>query len=302
MNHQSSFPTRQVHLISTAGVPVANGEGKGDLTFFFKAPIVYVPSSYDVILSCVSASIPYVWFNINSTNNVFTISNHFYWTEVAYGLYTYTFAPGNYSINDILSILNKEFAKMHTFSYNQNTHLITLEILDQIKNPIYPGETPPEWIGQTRVKFPTVANSMARFLGFQENVETSVLPIPDLPTNIISRTITSVKPINLINTTSVYVECPDLINESFDSRVGGQSGVICRIPVSGSPGNLLTWTNVFGTHSKLALKQINHVRIRLLDDARNVIDLRGFTWTVTLQFNVAEATPFVEGDWLATRP
>jgi len=259
MEHQSFFPTRQVHLVSTAGVPSMSRGTLADLTFFFTTPVVNIPSSYDVTLSCISASIPYVWGNIASTNGTFNVT-------IAGTPYATTLAPGNYSIDDVLAVLALKVPAL-AYSYSANTHLITLT--------------------HPTSDFTLTDASLSAFLGFTTLTSSGLA-------------LTSTLPINMVQTTSVYVETPDLICESFDSRTGGQSGVICRVPVSGSPWNLLTWTNIFGTQSKLALKQINHVRVRLLDDKRNVLDLRGFTWAVTLQFSVVEATPFVEGEWLQT--
>jgi len=259
MEHQSYFPTRQVHLVSTAGVPTNYGNSLADLTFYFKTPIVNIPSSYDVTLSCISASIPYVWGNINTANGTFSVS-------IGGTPYIATLAPGNYSIDDVLAVLALKVPTL-TYNYSANTHLITLT--------------------HPTSDFTLTDASLSAFLGFTTLASSGL-------------SLASTVPINMVQTTSVYVESPDLICESFDSRTGGQSGVICRVPVSGSPWNLLTWTNIFGTSSKLALKQINHVRVRLLDDNRNVLDLRGFTWAVTLQFSVVEATPFVEGEWLQT--
>ena len=262
MEHQSFFPMRQVHLVSTAGVPTNNGETLADLTFFFKSPIVYIPSSYDVNLACISASIPYVWGNINTTNNVFSV-------RLDSGpSYSVTLTPGNYSMDDIVAVLGTQIPAL-TFSYSANTHLITITTPNTFDN------------------FVITDSSLSPFLGFTVLVSNT-------------QTLTSTVPVNMIRTSSVYVETPDLLNESFDSRTGGQSGVLCRIPVSGTPWNLLTWTNIFGTHTMLDLKQINHVRVRLIDDQRNTLDLREFTWSVTLQFSVVEATPFVEGEWLQT--
>ena len=259
MEH-SYFPTRQVHLVSTAGIPTLNGATKADLTFYFHTPIVYIPSSYDCILSCVSASIPYIWGNIDATNCQFSVHGPSFSTGVALHV-------GSYSVDNILTILGERIPDL-TFTYSANSHLVT--------------------ITHANDEFTLTDSSLSDFLGFETKVSTGL-------------TLVSTKPINMIKTTSVFVETPDLLSESFDSRLQGQSGVICRIPVTGSPGNLLTWTNIFGAHTKLALKQINHIRIRLLDDQRNVLDLRGYTWTVTLQFSVAEGRPFVEGDWLETR-
>ena len=122
--------------------------------------------------------------------------------------------------------------------------------------------------------------------------------MPDGATKTFTMSLTGTKPINLIRTTSVYIETPELLNEAFDSRTNGQSGVLCRIPINTTPFTLLQWTNIFGTNTKLAVKQINHIRIRLLDDDRNVIDMRGFNFSITLQFNIVEAKSFIEGEYL----
>ena len=261
-SHQSAFPTRQVHLVSSSGVPTLPGETKADMTFFFRTPIVYIPSSYDCVLSCISASIPYVWGNVNASNNTFSV--------LLDGIEsTVSLSPGSYSVDNIVSILGTRIPAL-TFAYNMNSHLVS--------------------ISHESLNFTLTDSSMSAFLGFVENKTSAELSL------------ISTKPINMIRTTSVFIDTPDLLCESFDSRMGGQSGIICRVPVSGSPGNLITWTNIFGTSTKLAFKQINHVRIRLLDDDRNVLDTRGYTWTVTLQFSVEESHAFIEGDWLQTDP
>jgi hypothetical protein len=199
---------------------------------------------------------------------------------------TITLPIGNYNITQIIDALNKGITYF-TFSYNPNTHLVSIAM--KTDSPGYLWMLDGGYYG-----FQIVDTSMSVLLGFTTK---SVLANRDV-IPITCESLSSTKPMNLIRTTSVFVECPDLINESFDSRIQSQSGVICRIPVSGSPGNLLTWTNTLGTTSKLSLKQINHIRIRLLDDDRNVIDTRGYTWVVTLQFSVKEATSFIEGDWI----
>ena len=251
--HQSSFPSRQVHLISTSGIPSNNGSTKADLMFYFNTPVVYIPSSYDCVLSCISASIPYIWTNITSDNNTISVANQ-----------SVSLPIGNYNITDIMDYLNKHITNI-TFSYSATTNLVTAT--------------------STSAGFTFTDNSLSNFLGFTTKSSSTLILVATVP-------------INLIKTTSVYVECPELLNESFDSRINGQSGVICRIPVVGSPGNLISWTNIFGTHTKLSVKHINHIRVRLLDDQRNILDLRGFTWTVTLQFNIVESVDFVEGAWL----
>ena len=256
-SHQSTFPTRQVHLVSTAGIPTLSGETKADLTFFFNTPIVYIPSSYDCLLSCVSASIPYVWSNIASTNNTFSV-------QIGGVTHTSTLQAGSYGVDSIINILGTKNPTL-TFTYNQNTHTIN--------------------ITHATSDFTLTDTSLSAYLGFTNMGSTAF-------------SLDSTVPVNMIKTTSVFVETPDLLSESFDSRLHGQSGVVCRIPIAGTPGSLLSWTNVFGTQTKLALKQINHVRVRLLDDRREVLDMRGYTWTVTLQFAVAESIPFVEGEWL----
>jgi len=261
MEHQSFFPSRQVHLVSTSGVPTLNGQTKADLTFFFNSPVVYIPSSYDCLISCVSASIPYVWGNIDSTNKVFGFT-------LAGVAYSATLSVGTYSIDNILAVLTAKLPVL-TYAYSANTRLVT--------------------ISHPTLNFTLTDASLSPYLGFTTMTSTGC-------------SLTSTVQVNFIKTTSVFVETPELVSETFDSRTRGQSGIVCRVPVQGSPGNLLVWTNILGTSTKLPFKQINHIRLRLLDDAQNVLDLGTYVWTVTLQFSIVEATSFIDGDWLHSEP
>ena len=255
--YQSHFPTRQVHCVSSAAIET--NSTLADCLFYFTSSIMFVPSSYDIIISCISASIPYVWLNINESNNVFKV-------DYSGGSYTYTLPAGNYSITDILTVLGENIPEL-TFTYNSNTHKVLISHATE------------------NITIAVVLYSLCSYLGFTDFFSSTL-------------TQTSFKPINLIRTTSIYVETPDLINESFDSRTHCSSGIVARIPVAGAPYSLISWTNIFGTHSKISLKQINHIRIRLLDDNRNIIDMRGALWTITLQFNAVPSTEYIEGEWL----
>jgi hypothetical protein len=296
MAHQA-YPTRQVHLVSTAGIR-KNGSGdSADLLFGFNMPIVECENTYSALMSCVSASIPYTWKNVNSSNN--TLTWHFPVTYIPtqyptgyqdhFGTVsgTITIPEGQYSIVTLLEALNasllKDIPKYEDASgnllstkplieYNKSTHLLTF----------------------TSIKKVFMTGPLWSFLGFATDPLSVYLPNNDFQYVYFFNNVTSKTQVNMIKTTSIYVECVNLLNESFDSRLNGQSGVIARIPVVGLPNNMLTWTNGFGTRTRLADKVIKYIHIRLLDDKREVLQIQG-TWTMTLQFEVVLIEPLVPG-------
>ena len=268
----SPWSSRQVHLVSTAGIAIKGSETKADLMFYFKTPIFDIPATYNAQISCVSCSIPYSWLNITSSNNRISLyiadQEGYEFTSV------HNLAIGQYSITDIITYLNQRLTitAFATFgmvaTYSQATHTITIT-----------SSTGTAYIG-------LFSGSLVDLLGISRAGAPYSFPF------------TSSKLINLLPTTSVYVETVGLLNESYDSRLQGQSGVLCRVPVNGAFNSMLTWVNTFHTRTQLSVKNLNNLRIRLLDDARNTLDLNGYTWSITLQFDIVSVKPFLADDTL----
>ena len=61
----SRYPSRQVHLLSKNGQNLTSTDSS-DLYFKFSEMLSDAPHGVDVVLSCVSATIPYSWQNIST--------------------------------------------------------------------------------------------------------------------------------------------------------------------------------------------------------------------------------------------
>lgn len=114
MSH-TPFPSRQIHLNSQDGHTMSATD-EATKIFYFNTPIINVPNSYDLIVSCVSASIPYSWYNIDDTSNFLLIN----------GL-SIVIPIGQYSITTLLFALNKLLSTVDVAAtYDYATHLVTL--------------------------------------------------------------------------------------------------------------------------------------------------------------------------------
>ena len=240
-----------------------------------------VPDTVDILLSVVSATVPYSWPNVATSqyNNVFTY-------VVAESLIPrlITVPDGYYSILDLLDFLNTSpnfIADNLTATYARPTGLVTIKRSAVCDANVYGIE-----IGATLPWIPLSSCSLATVLGF--NMTTFSLASMVVSLFIgggIATTWYGNTPVALLPTQSAWIES-DFLTDSFDSRQGGRTTVLARVPVTGIPGTYIQWQNVTGQRVRVHQKQIgSQVMLRLTDDGQNLLDFRGRPWCVTLQID-----------------
>ena len=102
--------------------------------------------------------------------------------------------------------------------------------------------------------------------------------------------ITSDSTADLLGFRSVRI-CTNLPTQARDTRVGGgTSNVLERVPVNQPPQGLISYTPVPPHWSRVFDLKIDELRIDLLDEDSNVIDMRGAHWEITLLIRNEGAT------------
>jgi hypothetical protein len=220
----------------------------------FQLPVIYTARDSYIHLSLVSLVIPYSFYNINNTNNVFK------YTILATGITHIRYIPvGNYNINQLTAWLQANMGNNMTVSYNSISNKITFS------NAVS--------------QFTITYNDFARILGF-------VQPTADIFEN------TKLAPycVNLYTIYNINVES-NLVTYNF-SNVPTETttqNILCSIPVITQPQGLISYENKSQYKTNLYVGELSVLKITLKDNRGNILDMNGCDYTMTLQI---DSVPF----------
>jgi len=115
-------------------------------------------------------------------------------------------------------------------------------------------------------------------------------PLIGVSTTATGTSVVSDATADLLGFRSVRI-CTNLPTQARDTRVGGgTSNVLERVPVNQPPQGLISYTPVPPHWSRVFDLKIDELRIDLLDEDSNVIDMRGAHWEITLLIRNEGAT------------
>ncbi len=241
----------QIHLDSHFAT-IKNNNNSADCQF--QLPIINTARDSYIHLSLVSMVIPYSFYNINSTNNVFTYS------LLSTGLsYSRTIPVGNYNINQITAYLQANMGNSMSVSYNGITNKITFS--------------------NSSTSFTLVYNEFAKVLGF-------VTPT----TNIYETSKTAPYCVNLYTIYNINVET-NLLTYNFcnvPNETTSQT-ILASIPVITQPQGLISYENKSQYKTNLYVGELSILAIKLRDNRGNLLDMNGCDYTMTLQI---DSVPF----------
>ena len=273
------YPSRQVHCYSQAGLGLTSSSGS-ELFFHFNEMLADVPDTVDILLSVVSATVPYSWPNVATAQ----MNNSFVYVVAESPLVPrlITVPDGYYNVLELIDYLNKSpqfLADNLTATYARPTGLVTIARSATASAVVF-GLA----VGATLPWIPLSSCSLAAVLGFNLSYFSAASMAYTLFTGGgIATTWYGSTPVSLLHTQSVWIES-DFLTDSFDSRSGGRTPVLARVPVTGIPGTYIQWQNITGQRVRVHQKQIgSQVLLRLTDDNQNLLDFRNRPWCVTLQ-------------------
>jgi hypothetical protein len=219
-------------------------------------------------ISLKHAIIPYSWYNVNSNNNKFVI------TDNANATYTFTLDEGNYTGITLASYLTtlvsdynsgQFFYPLNSFSCSYNTKTSKLTMTCNYQFVILSSST------------------CLNLLGFYKNTTyTSTLST--------HYTLTSVKPIDLIPVKCICISLPEINTDNYSLNLGlNNKSILCSIPVDVSPMGLIIYKNEnFSINTEN--NDLDLFMIKLIDQDGNVINLNGLNFYMTFEFNIIKFT------------
>ena len=249
-----------------------------DFQFILNPPITIDQEDY-LTCQCVYAEIPYSFYNTNSNNNYFYITEYDTtdYTGTAYSRH-FSLTSGSYSVyelrDEVKSQLNtnNHYSSSTTYdvTYNIITNKMTISMSAGTRSAI--------------INF-TVSNNMSIQLGFKEQ-NYSLNP---------SNTIVSDNVCNMSNVHAIYVKSNMSSSKVYNTRGNhNNSSILQKIQIDSNSLNMIYSTPTDASYkSKLEQKTIDRIELRLTDQRDRLIDLNGLHFEMTLQFNEHHATHYL---------
>lgn len=209
-----------------------------------------------------SVTIPYSWYSIDSTNNVFEF--------IRGPSFSFTLSPGNYTYSELATALqtgmNTLDANAYTVTYNTITSKFTIA-----------------GAANFTMDF-TGTSNMKKVLGFPNNSYTGTNSYTASNVAIISN------PFNIIITSD---KLRQITTDMGWVNINGEyirSNVITNFLVNGDPGNVMTFynsTNDIKWHNTLR-HYIHNIDFQLRDgnDYNKIMDLNGVNWLIEIIFEL----------------
>jgi len=249
-----AFESFQVHLCSS-DADIINNNNTADCVF--NMPIIEIDSQNHIYLSVVHATIPYTFYQINSSNNYLVYSYNGIKNDL-------TITEGNYNVYNLATYLQTNLPNT-TVSYSSITNAFTFTCTSNVNFAFYLESTCLPLLG-----FASGSNPLSFYAS----------------SNYI---LTSTQAVNLITTNCLCIYS-NLKTYSFNkSKVNDQS-VLCSIPINVAPCGMIIHSNHDNYKCNTFTNVISQIEIKICDQEGNIINLNGSNWTITLQFDILNYT------------
>ena len=243
----SSIENFQLHLSSNYADKIYN-YNNCDAEFYL--PVIEIPSQYHLHINVVHSSIPFTFYNINSSNNVLNYTS-------GSQSYSLIIPQGNYNVTSMKTYLVSTLPNF-TITYDSTTN---------------------------KYKFTSTAN--IDFIFLSTSTCLGLLGFSKQDNSSSSFSLTSTQTINLYPIRCICI-CSNLQTSNINVNNKNKSNIICSIPITTQPNSIITYLNPSNFKINTYANIISSLRIQLMDQDGNVLDLNGANWSMTIQFDVID--------------
>jgi hypothetical protein len=212
----------------------------------YNLPVIEVADGFHIYVSVVNAMIPYSFYNVNSTNNILYYS-------VVSNNYNITIPSGNYNVTQLISTLTSLMPNF-TITYNYITNKLT-------------------WINSVGDFSFLSSSTCLGIIGFSSTTSST------------SKSLTSINCINVNQIKCINI-ISNLITYNISQAYTNNSTILCCVPVNSPPYSIIEYKNLNHYKCNLFINIIRSIKIKLLDDYGNLINLNGCGYNMTLQLDV----------------
>ena len=220
----------------------------------FETNLIQVDDNYSIHLSVINASIPYSFYNINSTNNELTF--HEYISGTSRGLTLYI-EEGNYTAYQLATYLSQNLPNT-TVSYNSITNKFT---------------------------FTNSVNDFIIFNQYSTCQNLLGLSTNDLYNGSVGKSLTLPFQINLAQNQMIKI-ATNFNAGSISNLNNNDMRILCSFPVNNAPYSLINYTNNDNYKIDLNNNTFNSINIKLLnqDEIPLILNNQFFSLTLKLDF------------------
>jgi hypothetical protein len=214
----------------------------------FLLPPIEIPDGFHIYLSVQNVSIPYSFYNINSSTNKlsYTLNN---------SVIILTLINGNYNITQLVTYLTSIMSNF-TITYNIITNKLT-------------------FVHSTYDFTFNNASTCLLMLGF-----TSLISYTSSSLSLISVNCVNIQSIKRINLAS------NLITYNINKSTTNNYSILCSVPVNKPSFSVIEYNNLNNFRTNLFINNISTIKIKLIDENGNLIDLNGCHFCVTIQLDI----------------
>jgi hypothetical protein len=236
----TAIESKQIFLNPKGATIQNNGRNYSSLRFNLPNLIKNNTNELYNTIKVSHCEIPYSFYILNSNNNQLNLSSG-----------NITIESGNYNVNSFMEYIKTNYSNLITVTFSILTGRLTLTSTE-----------PFNILGSS-----TIGN----ILGFEnglnymsDNNNKIVLPYPA----------------NFIGAKNLYIKCPNLILNNYDS-VTRTENTLCSIPISVPPYSLIIYDND-DEGSIIENKQINYLDIEISDELAQLVNFHNIDWNITI--------------------
>jgi hypothetical protein len=230
-----------------------NGNFLSDVEWDLKNVLSKPKAGAEFSVNVVNASIPIGQYNVNSKNNILELKNTS--TNVTN---TITVPVGNYTITQLITVLNSLSAAEYDFTFVPLTNKIFI-----FHNLL---------AGQFQV---LGTSTIWELLGFDRGViQSSIAQVCNAPNCV-----------NMSGLRNINIHMDNLVTKNITSFTKAESTIIASIPVDVNSSGVLSYNLSNNYDVPVPISTLDYIGILLKDDLGNFLENNGIHWAVTLKFS-----------------
>ena len=258
MSHiaDTTIPPRQIHLNTKHASQRLTGNSSD--VIWFLTNTINVPTNVEMLLSVETVQIPHGIHTFNKRNNTFKYScgDRTYTEVIENGNYSHE----NFTAGEVKNSATGEVLGLNHFTISLIEHQNKFKLTSADSNPI-------------------TIDSAWELLGFTPGQT--------------GATITASNCFDLNGLSSLLLTS-NFATANIDSvHTGLNSSILGRVPINCAPGGTIFYQKQNEYQIVLQAHNIHRVHLRLIDDDREIIDLNGLDWHITLNLNFRYAPKMI---------
>ena len=240
----------QIYLNSRYATEIVDGNTANCIYYL---PVIEIPDGHHIYLSLQNANIPYSFYSITSVDNTLK------WGLVAGPVFTYNVEPGNYTVTQLITVIQAAMGSAYTITFSS----ITCKLL----------------ITHTTSNFVIYASSINHILGFSKTTNTTSS----------GNSLTGRDCVNLNQIRALNIEC-NFPTYNVNVAQAYNQNILATIPVYVAPFSIITYENPNNFRTNLYINKLDQIQIRIIDNNGLLVNLNGINYQMTLQLDCVRFT------------